>query len=670
MVVDREGGAAQGYLEIALRHMRLEAAVALAQHTQADAAHQASLFAQLGDVCHRDHELRARHGDSLPIAQLATRLALTSIDESILLLAVGLELDPVLTIALTALGGEPPRGGITAKLVAQVLRFGGDESVRLGLTTGHPLCVADILESPAGAGVSDTLRPWRAGARVIGFLRGDPAVDRSLARAGGVVEVPDHLDLEHLAPARELVARAIGSGEPLVILIEGPDGVGRRTLVADIAAQDGREVVAVDAGRLSPDRAVSRRAARAAARVLRRGAIPVVARIDALARRDTQGDRLSDAAAALDGAPGAIVMTASTGAELPELGRRVVRVRMEPPGRPARGRIWAGALARTGHRLSAAATEAVHGFALTPGGIQRAAANVRMLAGRGDVEAADIRAGVAAEIQERFSGLATRVQTSQSWDDVVLSPDTLDDVRAFIARSAHAHLVYDQWGFRDKLQRGLGLSALFSGPPGTGKTMVAGLIAASLGLELYVVDLSQVVSKWVGETEKQLGQIFDVAGMGHVVLLFDEADALFAKRTEVKSSNDRYANLEVNYLLMRIEAFSGMAILTTNLETSVDVAFRRRFAADIRFYPPERDERIRLWRTLLPASAPRADRLDFARLADAYPEMCGGHIRNVVLRAAFLAAAEQGPITQDRLTRAATTEYRAMGKILGDRSER
>jgi SpoVK/Ycf46/Vps4 family AAA+-type ATPase len=318
--------------------------------------------------------------------------------------------------------------------------------------------------------------------------------------------------------------------------------------------------------------------------------------------------------------------------------------------------------------MSEAVAASVHGFALTPGAIHRAAANVRMFAAGREIEPADIRAGVAAEIQERFSGLATRVQTSQSWDDLVLSPDTLDDVRAFIARSAHAHTVYDHWGFRDKLQRGLGLSALFSGPPGTGKTMVAGLIAASLGFELYMVDLSQVVSKWVGETEKQLGKIFDIAGMGHVVLLFDEADALFARRTEVKSSNDRYANLEVNYLLARIEAFNGMAILTTNLETSVDVAFRRRFAADVRFYPPERDERIRLWRTLIPEAAPRADRLDFPKLADAYPEMCGGHIRNVVLRAAFLAAAERGTITQERLTRAATAEYRAMGKILGDRS--
>ena len=249
-------------------------------------------------------------------------------------------------------------------------------------------------------------------------------------------------------------------------------------------------------------------------------------------------------------------------------------------------------------------------------------------------------------------------------DGTVLPDDTLDEIKIFAARAAHASRVYEDWGFRGKLQRGLGIAALFSGPPGTGKTMVAGLIARSLGLDLYLVDLAQVVSKWVGETEKQLGKIFDAASMGQALLLFDEADSLFAKRTEVKTSNDRYANLEVNYLLQRIEEFGGVAILTTNQESAVDPAFKRRLAAEIRFYPPERDERERLWRTLIPAEAPVEPRLDFYGLADGYKEMCGGHIRNAVLRAAFLAAADNEPISQDHLIRAARTEYRAMGKVV------
>ena len=301
---------------------------------------------------------------------------------------------------------------------------------------------------------------------------------------------------------------------------------------------------------------------------------------------------------------------------------------------------------------------------MTPAIIGRAAANARMIAGHREPTPADVQAGVMTVIAERFGGLATKIAITQKWEDLVLPQDTHDDIKAFVSRASHAAQVYERWGFRDKLQRGLGLAALFSGPPGTGKTMVAGLIARALELELYAVDLSQVVSKWVGETEKQLGKIFDAASMGNVVLLFDEADALFAKRTEVKSSNDRYANLEVNYLLQRIEQFSGVAILTTNLETSVDPAFKRRLAAEVRFYAPGVAERERLWRTLLPTQTPIVGRLDFARSRTSSTDMCGGHIRNAVLRAAFLAASENTGLLQEHLLRAARTESRNMGKML------
>jgi SpoVK/Ycf46/Vps4 family AAA+-type ATPase len=228
----------------------------------------------------------------------------------------------------------------------------------------------------------------------------------------------------------------------------------------------------------------------------------------------------------------------------------------------------------------------------------------------------------------------------------------------------HGHLVFEQWGFNSKLPRGLGTAGLFSGPPGTGKTMVAGLIARELDLELYQVDLSKVVSKWVGETEKQLAKIFDAADAGHALVLFDEADSLFAKRTEVKSAIDRYANLEVNYLLQRIESFGGISILTTNLDTSIDPALRRRLAAHIMFDPPEANERAILWQRLLPADAPRADSLDFETLAQDFPDMTGSNIRNAVIAAAFLAAGEGSIITQHHLVRAGRGEYRAMGRVL------
>jgi SpoVK/Ycf46/Vps4 family AAA+-type ATPase len=189
------------------------------------------------------------------------------------------------------------------------------------------------------------------------------------------------------------------------------------------------------------------------------------------------------------------------------------------------------------------------------------------------------------------------------------------------------------------------------------------LIAHDLGTELYQVDLSKISSKWIGETEKNLAALFDAAEAGHAILLFDEADAVFGKRTEVRTSNDRHANHETNYLLQRLESFAGICILTTNHESAIDEAFRRRLSVHVRFPVPEADERRRLWRALIPTAAPVAPQLQLDQLGDAYV-MSGGYIRNAVLRAAFLAADDNTRIEAAHLARAAQLEYEAMGKIV------
>jgi SpoVK/Ycf46/Vps4 family AAA+-type ATPase len=278
---------------------------------------------------------------------------------------------------------------------------------------------------------------------------------------------------------------------------------------------------------------------------------------------------------------------------------------------------------------------------------------------------ADLIEGVQDNIAERLGELAKRVEVTQTWAELVLPPDTTDDVKMLLGRIRNAHAVLDGWGFRRKLARGAGVAALFSGPPGTGKTMVAGLIARELRLELYQVDLSRIVSKWIGETEKQLARVFEAAEAGHALLLFDEADALFAKRSaEVKSAVDRYANLEVNYLLQRVESFGGIVILTTNLDSSIDPALRRRLASHIVFERPEVEEREKLWHAMLDADAPLEPNLDVRRLATEFADMTGANIRNASLAAAFLAADEGRPIGTSHLQRAARGEYRAMGRVL------
>ena len=331
----------------------------------------------------------------------------------------------------------------------------------------------------------------------------------------------------------------------------------------------------------------------------------------------------------------------------------------------AREALWARALGDRGSPPIAAS--AAERYTITPGIIEQAARSARAKAagraGDGQVTSIDVHEGLRGALDAKLVTLGTRISWRQTWADLVLPDDVTSEVKEFIARIKHRRQVYDGWGFGRMVAKGLGLSAMFAGPPGTGKTMVAGLIADALKLDLYQVDLSKVVSKWIGETEKNLGGLFDAAEAGHAILLFDEADSLFAKRTQVQSSNDRYANLEVNYLLQRMEQFAGIVILTTNNETAVDEAFTRRLSLKVDFPVPELEERETLWRRMLPREAALAGDIDFGLLARRF-EMTGGYIKNAAVRAAFLAADEGSPISSAHLLRAAKSEYQAMGKII------
>jgi hypothetical protein len=638
----------------ALRRIRFEGAIALSEQQHLPDAER--LAAELNPLI----AAYAEHRGGPRLAALIARLGLQPVDELALLTALAVDLDPIFAINVCALLGAEPRRGVSSRLLSLVMRYAGDEGMELQLDRDHPLVRAGVLEVTSEPGTPKSLATWVVSPRTITHLCGSDELDPVLRRCAHELVSTAGTESGYATATLQLLERAIADREQVVVCIEGPDGVGRRTLAAVAASEHGRQIIALDASRASIDPLAFRAEIRALVHECwLRDAVPLVARVDLLGARSEHLVALRDGLLV-----GPTLFTAMPGTALPELDARVIRTRIDPPAANARARIWTKALGGA-FGLPAELTEVVRQYSLTPGSIGRAAANARMLSRGRELVGADIRAGVAAEVAERFGELASRVTVTQTWDDLVLPDDTLDDIKAFVSRAAQTSTVYDQWGFRDKLQRGLGLAALFSGPPGTGKTMVAGLIANSLNLDLYQVDLSQVVSKWIGETEKSLARIFDAASMGHVLLLFDEADSLFAKRTEVKSSNDRYANLEVNYLLQRIESFSGVAVLTTNLDSSVDPAFKRRLAVEIPFYAPEVAERQRLWQAMLPAAAPRAADLDFAQLARGFEDLCGGNIRNAVLRAAFLAAAESSPIGQSHLMRAARSEYRAMGKVAG-----
>jgi AAA+ superfamily predicted ATPase len=256
---------------------------------------------------------------------------------------------------------------------------------------------------------------------------------------------------------------------------------------------------------------------------------------------------------------------------------------------------------------------------------------------------------------------AERIRPTRTWDDLVLDPERADQVREVARRCRHRETVFDEWGFAP--QPSVGVVALFAGPSGTGKTLAAEVVAADLGVDLYKVDLANLVSKYIGETEKNLGRVFDAAEAANVALFFDEADALMGKRSAVSDAHDRYANIEVAYLLQRLERYEGLAVLATNLANNIDPAFVRRFHVVVEFPVPGPAERRRIWERCLPPLAPLRGDVDFQRLADEV-EVAGGTIRNAALGAAFLAADEGVPIGMDILVRAMQREMHKIGRLI------
>ena len=267
------------------------------------------------------------------------------------------------------------------------------------------------------------------------------------------------------------------------------------------------------------------------------------------------------------------------------------------------------------------------------------------------------------QARQRLEDLAQRLEPAVEWDDLVLPEAQKSLLRDIAAQVRHRWRVYNDWGFADKCARGLGISALFSGPSGTGKTMAAEVLAAELRLDLYRVDLSQVVSKYIGETEKNLSRVFDAAEAGGVVLLLDECDSLLGKRSEVRDSHDRFANIEISYLLQRMEAYRGLAILTTNMKSAIDNAFLRRIRFIVTFPFPDAAQRAAIWRRMFPPRTP-VEGLDFEKLAKL--NVAGGSIRNIAMHAAFLAADAGAPVGMKHLLQAARIEYAKLEKPLSE----
>lgn len=349
-----------------------------------------------------------------------------------------------------------------------------------------------------------------------------------------------------------------------------------------------------------------------------------------------------------------------------------ISLMLPPPA--ARGRIWRHSL--VGHNtsidhLGPAVDSIAERYAMSADAIHRAAEDAVMRHKLSATRKSDtlglnhIRAAAVRQLSHDLGNLAEPFTTALTWDDVVFREDLRQRLGEIIAFGRNQETVHKAWGFGRLVGYGRGLTVLFGGPPGTGKTMAAALVAKDLGREMFRVDLSRIVDKYIGETEKNLAKIFDEAERAQAVVLFDEADSLFGKRTRVRSSNDRYANLEVNFLLQRMEHFEGTTILTTNHVDGIDPAFERRLKFKIFFPIPDEAEREAIWRKVLPAEAPIVGEVDWRKLAKSF-KMAPAHIKNAVVRAAFMAAQEKVEIDAKILMEAAVLEYRELGNLVRD----
>jgi hypothetical protein len=384
-------------------------------------------------------------------------------------------------------------------------------------------------------------------------------------------------------------------------------------------------------------------------------------------------DALTPLPTVLDGHPLPVIWAAP-----PQMAPRLMRASPLPweqlsfsrPAYAQRAALWARALSGGGHVPDEVLADVAGRYRL--GGEQIVSAARLALAqqaARADsadtVTFAALAQAARAVSSHRLGELARQIEPHHTWADLVLPQDRVALLHELCDQYKHRHRVYEEWGFGARLSLGRGLSVLFAGPSGTGKTMAAEVMANELALDLFKIDLSGVVSKYIGETEKNLERIFALAHDANAILLFDEADALFGKRSETKDAHDRYANIEVSYLLQKIEEYDGIVILTSNLRQNLDEAFLRRLQFTVEFPLPDEEARQRIWRAMLPAQAPLNGDLDVADLAQRF-RLSGGSIRTIALNAAFLAARDGAPIGMGHMLWAVRREFQKLGKLVDD----
>lgn len=488
-------------------------------------------------------------------------------------------------------------------------------------------------------------------------------------------------DLEDVKLPEELKNRAYNlikhwerSGGRTTCLLQGPYGAGKKMIAEGICREAGTPLLIVDIKALmdrEPD--VSDTVSRIFREAMLQGSALYMVHFERLFSEDAKDNPYKNAMLrALEDYNGIAFIASEEALELDRrlgLQKDLFTIEIPVPDYMVRRQIWESCLGRKFGEYDADGTGALaNKFKFTAGQIRDAIVSAERLAlpdGRDGITIKDLYEGCRLQSNQKLSALAKRIKPRYKWGDIILPEGKVEQLREVTNYIKNRGVVYHDWGFDNKLSLGKGLNILFSGPSGTGKTMAAEVMASELRLDLYKIDLSMIVSKYIGETEKNLSKIFREAEDSNAILFFDEADALFGKRSEVRDSHDRYANIEISYLLQKMEENEGIVIMASNLCRNIDDAFLRRMHFTVEFPFPEEEYRYRIWKSLFPKEAPLSEDVDFEFLAKRF-RLAGGNIKNIVVNAAFLAAENSGAITMEDVIKAARREFQKIGKICSE----
>lgn len=640
----------------------------------------------------QDQKLQEPTDDGSRLGWLQQAYGLTSFDIDVILVTLAPELDLRYERLYAYLQDDVTKKRPTVDLVLNLLCPSAEAKLasRSRLATNAPLLSSEVLQL-----IPDPNQPQppllahyvKLDDQIVRLLLGEPGLDPRLASFCQFVE-PD-VDLDELSLDAEtrralsvLGLQAIETHQPLALYFHGPAGVGKRQCAEALAKHLGMPLIVGHLDRLAATNAPLEGMLTPLFReAWFNNALLLLDGVDILFEKQ-RSISYKSLMHKLGGEGGITILTGehpwprSSGRS-----ENIINVLFPTPDFAHRRICWQTSFACYGIEIEDVDHDTLsERFRLTPHQIAEAVASAfnqarwRQVAHTGAEASekrnsppfvADLFHAAREQSGHDLAALAQKIRPRYTWNDIVLPDDTLTQLHEICQRVVHRHHVFDEWGFDRKLSLGKGVNTLFAGPSGAGKTMAAEVIANELGLDLYKVDLSAVVSKYIGETEKNLDRIFTAAENANAILLFDEADALFGKRSEVRDSHDRYSNIETCYLLQKMEQFDGIAILATNQRQNLDAAFTRRLAFTIHFPFPDEANRQQIWEGIWPVEALVADDVDQESLASRF-KLSGGNIKNVALAASFLAAEDGGPITMAHLLRATRREYQKMGKVLSE----